>query len=77
VPYLTVTIRYATQRTAELFDLILKNGRGPTDWESDPVHIKMQQKVWQMKVVSDCALITLYSSCITKDEDQKKIFLDW
>ncbi len=50
-----------------LFDLILQNGRDraesflvkdPTDWESDPVYIEKQQKVQQMKVVSDCALIT-------------------
>src|SRR6218665_397462 len=65
---------YATQRMVELFDLILKNGRDraesflvkdPTDWESDPVYIEMQQKVRQMKVVSDCALVrskTLSSS---------------
>ena len=75
---------YATQRMAELFDLILKNGRDraesflvkdPTDWESDPVYNEMQQKVRQMKVVSDCALITLYNSCITKDEDQKQYLL--
>src|SRR6218665_3676403 len=68
----------ATQHTAELFDLILKNGRDraesflvkdPTDWESDPVYIEKQQKVQQMKVVSDCALITSYISCITKYED--------
>jgi len=57
----------ATQRTAELFDLILQNGRDraesflvkdPTDWESDPVYIEKQQRVRQTKVVCDCALIT-------------------
>jgi len=69
---------------AELFHLILKNGRDraesflvkdPTDWESDPVYNEMQQKVRQMKVLTDCALITLYNSCITKDEDQKQYLL--
>src|SRR6218665_4021712 len=76
---------YATQRMAELFDLILKNGRDraesflvkdPKDWESDLVYYnEMQQKVRQMKVVSDCALITSYNSCITKVEDQKQYLL--
>src|SRR6218665_1023156 len=75
---------YATQRMAELFYLILKNGRDraesflvkdPTDWESDPVYNEMQQKVRQMKVLSDCALIKSYNSCITKDKDQKQYLL--
>jgi len=74
----------ATQRLVELFDLILKNGRDraesflvkdPRDWESDPVYNEMQQKVRQMKVVSDCVLITSYNSCITKHEDQKQYLL--
>ena len=62
MPYLTNNPldAYASQRMAELFHLILKNGRDraesflvkdPTDWESDPVYNEMQQKVRQMKVV--------------------------
>src|SRR6218665_2563786 len=43
--------------------------------ENDPVYIEMQQKVRQIKVVSDYALITSYNSCITKDEDQKQYLL--
>ena len=46
-----------------------------TDWESDPVYNEMQQKVRQMKVLNDCALITSYNSCITKDKDQKQYLL--
>src|SRR6218665_3891408 len=36
------------------------------------VYIEKQPKVRQMKVVSDCALVTSYSICMTKDEDQKQ-----
>src|SRR6218665_792126 len=72
------------QRMAELVDVILQNGRDraesflvkdPTDWESDPVYIEKRPKVRQMKVVSDCALVTSYNICMTKDEDQKQYLL--
>src|SRR6218665_351538 len=72
------------QRTAELVDVILQNGRDraesflvkdPTDWESDPIYNEKQSKVRQMKVVSDYALVTSYNICITKDKDQKQYLL--
>lgn len=80
---------FVTQRTAELFDLILKNGKEKaesflkkesSEWEMDSTYLEMKHKVRQMKVVNDCAergiaLITSFNSSVTKDEKQKQFLL--
>jgi hypothetical protein len=85
----TTLDEYVTERTAELFDLLLTNGRtksasfvskDPSEWKTDPVFLDMEERVRQMKVINDCAergiaLITTYNSSITKDEEQKQFLL--
>jgi hypothetical protein len=80
---------YVTERTAELFDVVVKNGReraaaflekDPADWSTDETFCEMQQKVRQLKVVNDSAdrgiaLISAFNSTITKDERQKQYLL--
>ena len=80
---------FVTQRTAELFDLILKNGKEKaesflmkesSEWEMDSTYLEMKHKVRQMKVVNDCAergiaLITSFNKSVSKDENQKQFLL--
>ena len=80
---------FITQCTAELFNLILKNGKEnaesflmkePSEWQMDSTYLEMKYKVCQMKVVNDCAergiaFITPFNSSITKDENQKQFLL--
>jgi hypothetical protein len=80
---------FVTQRTAELFDLLMTDGteraasflsKDPETWTDDPVFVEMQQLAREMKVVNDCAergiaLIKEYNSTITKDEKQKQYLL--
>jgi len=80
---------FVTQRTAELFDVFVKNGqeratsflvKEPSDWSTDLTYLEMQEKARQMKVVRDCAergiaLVEEYNSSLTKDEEQKQFLL--
>lgn len=80
---------FITQRTAILFDLLIKNGqekssiflaKDPAEWPMDEVYVEMKEKARQMKVVNDCAergiaLISTFNSSITKDEQQKQYLL--
>ena len=77
-----------TQRAAELFDVLVKDGqervtsflvKEPPDWSTDLTYLEMQEKARQMKVVNDCAergiaLVEEYNSSLTKDELQKNSF---
>ena len=77
---------FVTQRTAELFDVLAKDGqkratsfllKEPPDWSTDLTYLEMQEKACQMKVVNDCAergiaLVEEYNSSLTKDEVQKQ-----
>ena len=55
---------FITQCTADLFNLILKNGKEKTEsflmkesseWQMDSTYLQMKHKVCQMKVVNNCA----------------------
>jgi len=75
---------FVTQRTAELFDVLVKDGqeqatsflvKEPPDWSTYLTYLEMQEKARQMKVVNDCAergiaLVEEYNS--TKDEEQRR-----
>jgi len=76
-----------TQRTAELFDVLVKDGqeqatsfliKEPPDWSTDLTYLEMQEKARQMKVVNvyaerGIALVEEYN-CLTKDEVQNSFF---
>jgi len=80
---------FMTQRAAELFDVLVKDGqervtsflvKEPPDWSTDLTYLEMQEKARQMKVVNDCAergiaLVEEYNSSLTKDELQKQFLL--
>ena len=77
---------FVTQHTAELFDVLVKDGQKRAtsfllkelpDWSTDLTYLEMQEKACQMKVVNDCAergiaLVEEYNSSLTKDEVQKQ-----
>ena len=55
---------FVTQRTAELFDVLVKDRqkratsfllKEPPDWSTDLTYLEMQEKARQMKAVNDCA----------------------
>ena len=55
---------FITQCTAELFNLILKNGKEEaesflmkksSEWQMDSTYLQMKHKVCQMKVANNCA----------------------
>ena len=80
---------FVTQRTAELFDVLVKDGqeratsflvKEPSDWSTDLTYLEMQEKAHQMKVVNNCAergiaLVEEYNSSLTKEEEQKQFLL--
>ena len=65
-----------TQRTAELFDVLVKNGqeratsflvKEPSDWSTDLSYLARAER--------GIALVEEYNSSLTKDEEQKQFLL--
>jgi hypothetical protein len=86
----TTLDEYVTEKTANIFDVLLDNGKQlaaetflllePSQWADEPTYKLFLEKARQMKVVNDCAergiaLILQYNQTLTKDETQKQYLL--